>query len=99
MCLLSHHNFIINIISFGLFGVQIQQGQVPMANVHFSYIAVLLLGAICKCIKDSMNTQNSAEPHNHGSMNWLSFCGLVSVAFPSYILTGASMNRNIQLVS
>lgn len=99
MCLLTHHNFIINIISFGLFGVQVQQGQVPMANVHFSYIVVLLLGAICKCIKDSMNTQNTAEPQSYGSMNWLLFCGLASVAFPSHILTGISMSRNSQLVS
>lgn len=32
-----------------------------MANIHFSYMAIMLLKAISSCIKDSMNTQNSAE--------------------------------------
>lgn len=32
-----------------------------MSNIYSSYVAIWLLRAICNCIKDSMNTQNSAE--------------------------------------
>jgi len=62
MPVFTHHNFIIHItvFSFGVFDIQVRQGQVPKANTHFSYMAVLLPRAICNC-NDSMNTQNNAE--------------------------------------